>query len=138
LGTIFDEKRLIKIVTSKRFRFLRLKEKDIKKANSWFTKHGPKTVLFGRFIPVIRSLISIPAGMNRMNMKSFLTLTIIGSTIWNTVLVLIGRKVGHEWPKIVAAMDKFSHLVLGIIIVLIVIVIVVFYTVRIRKEKLND
>lgn len=117
IGRFLDAQRLEKIVT-KWGRYLRLTVEDVQKANQWFQKHGVWTVFFCRFIPLIRSLISIPAGMSRMPLGIFLVLTTAGSLIWNLVLINIGAKVGSSWTTIVAYMDMYSHVVYaGIVLV---------------------
>ncbi len=74
---------------------LRVKVTDIHRADRWFDKYGYWTVLFCRMIPLVRSLISIPAGgMTRMNFPLFLIFTTVGTVIWNTFLVTLGAKVG--------------------------------------------
>src|SRR5690606_28958996 len=90
---------------------LRLKPEDIRKADAWFDKYGPWAVFFGRLVPLIRSLISIPAGMAGMRFAPFLLLTVIGSAIWNAVLVSVGAAVGASWEKIVHYMDIYSNFV---------------------------
>jgi len=71
--------------------------KDVGKANAWFTKYGTWSVLIGRVIPVVRSLISIPAGFNRMSFLQFSGWTLLGSAIWNTILVSAGYLLGDQW-----------------------------------------
>ena len=85
---------------------------DAKDLDKWFDEKGNKTVLFCRFIPVVRSLISIPAGMSEMKLPKFLVLTTIGSLIWNTVLVIIGASLGENWEKLVLVMDEYSTIAL--------------------------
>ncbi|MBP1913488.1 DedA family protein [Lederbergia galactosidilytica] len=102
---------------------LRLKKEDIQRAEIWFQKHGSKTVFFCRFIPLIRSLISIPAGMARMPFIPFFLLTALGTLIWNMVLVSIGAAVGESWTKIVEIMDVYSYIVyIGLAILLIIVI----------------
>ena len=76
--------------------------KDVSKANDWFTKYGTWSVLIGRVIPVVRSLISIPAGFNRMNFLHFTGWTLLGSAVWNTILVSAGYLLGDQWCSIQA------------------------------------
>ena len=78
---------------------LRLNDKDIHKADAWFDKYGVWTVFFGSLVPLVRSLISIPAGMSNMNFGLFLLLTTIGTLIWNTALVSVGAAVGDNWDR---------------------------------------
>lgn len=91
-------------------RFLRLKKEDIRRADAWFDKYGYWTVLFCRMIPLIRSLISIPAGISKMKFGLFLLYTTIGTLIWNIVLVSVGAAVGGSWEKIVGFMDVYSNI----------------------------
>lgn len=89
---------------------------DVDKADTWFTKHGPKAVFFGRFVPGVRSLISIPAGIDRMRMTSFLFYTTAGSLIWNTIFVWIGYQLGDRYHLVEEYMDPISKAVYALII----------------------
>ena len=89
---------------------------DVDKADAWFTKHGPKAVFFGRFVPGIRSLISIPAGIDRMRLTSFLFYTTAGSLIWNTLFVWIGYQLGDRYHLVEEYMDPISKVVYVLII----------------------
>lgn len=123
IGLLLDVERLVKIV-DKYGRILRLTRNDVYKADSWFDHYGFWTVFFGRFVPVIRSLISIPAGMSNMKFWLFLLLTTLGTLIWNTVLVHIGAALGDNWTKIVEVMDVYSNIayvVIGVSFLLFVI-----------------
>lgn len=100
--------------------FISVKSNDLGKTSNWFNKYGTKSVLLGRFIPIIRSLISIPAGINKMNFKLFLFYTLIGSFIWNLVLVTVGSLLGSNWHVFAAFLSKYSKVVIiGIIIILL-------------------
>ena len=110
IGKILNKDRLKKIVAGKIGKVLRLKVNDIEKAVCWFDTKGNKTVFFCRFIPVVRSLISIPAGMSEMSMSKFLLYTFAGSSIWNTVLLLIGNRVGNNWKDILYIMNMIRVL----------------------------
>ena len=135
IGKIFNKDRLKRIVSGKLGKILRLKEKDIDMADEWFDNKGNITVFFCRFIPIVRSLISIPAGMSEMPMIKFLVYTIFGSAIWNTVLIVIGNRVGDNWESILDIFDKYSHFVLIILIILFVLFIVWFYKFRKSNKK---
>lgn len=130
IGTLLDIKTLEKIV-ERWGHFLRLTKKDVHKADEWFSKYGVWTVFFCRLIPLIRSLISIPAGMARMNFWIFLLFTTLGSLIWNTILVLVGASVGASWEKIVEYMDVYSSIIYGILAIGLVVFIILF----IKKRK---
>lgn len=135
VGKILNKERLKKIVSGKVGKMLRLKASDIEKADRWFDTKGNKTVFFCRFIPVVRSLISIPAGMSEMAMTKFLLYTTVGSAIWNTVLLVIGNRVGKNWKDILEIMDQYSHVVLILLIILFVAFLVYFFYFRTQKKK---
>ena len=134
IGKILNKERLKKIITSKPGKLLRLKPEDIDKADEWFDTKGNKTVFFCRFIPVIRSLISIPAGMSEMPMKKFLVYTTLGSLIWNAALTIAGSIVGENWTSILEIMDNYSHIIVVLLAIIFVIAIIVFYSKR-RKNN---
>lgn len=92
-------------------KILRLSRKDFHKADAWFGRHGVRTVFFCRLVPLIRSLISIPAGMARMKFPLFLLLTTAGTLVWNTILVNAGAWVGASWESVAGFMDTFSNVV---------------------------
>lgn len=135
IGKIFNKERLKKIISGKIGKILRLKNSDIDKADRWFDTKGNKTVFFCRFIPIVRSLISIPAGMSEMPIIKFLIYTIFGSLIWNTVLIITGKMVGNNWTKILTIFDTYSHIVLIIFIIIFIILITIFYKKR-KKNKI--
>ena len=123
IGTFIDVSRLEKIVD--RFgNVLRIKKEDIHRADQWFAQYGYWTVLFCRVVPIVRSLISIPAGMSKMTFWLFLLFTMIGTIVWNVILVCFGAILGESWQDILQFMDYYSliiylHIGLGAIILLI-------------------
>ena len=133
LGKLLNKNRLKKIVNGKVGKILRLKAADIDKADDWFDTKGNKTVFFCRFIPIVRSLISIPAGMSEMAMGKFLLYTIAGSIIWNAVLIFVGSQVGENWPMIVDIFNRYSHIVVNLLVILFFIFFVWFYNKKKRK-----
>lgn len=135
LGKIVRKDRLKRIVSGKAGRILRIRPEDIENAAGKFYLNGQRTVLFCRFIPIIRSLISIPAGMAEMNMPVFLLYTTIGSAIWNTVLVLLGRGVGANWEGIVAIFQEYSRLTGILLILALAVGIFLFYQKRRGKTE---
>ncbi|TYV61551.1 DedA family protein [Listeria monocytogenes] len=128
----FGKERLTKIVL-KYGRILRLKEADIERAESFFLKYGSWAVFLCRMIPLIRSLISIPAGMTKMKMSRFLILTTAGSLLWNTVLIGLGAMLGESWSEIVVFMDSFSTIIYSIIAILVVVGLGFFFRARFKK-----
>lgn len=144
IGRILNEERIDKIVDSKLGKILGLKKDDIHKAFSWFESKGKFAVFFGRFIPIVRSLVSVPAGMSKMPMVPFLVLTTIGSIIWNSVLISLGHIAGASWNRIAEYIGGYSDLVLGGFIVIFVIGLIAFYAKKngivkiIRYNKNNE
>ena len=135
IGKILNKERLKKIVRGKTGKILRLKEADIDKADNWFDTKGNKTVFFCRFVPILRSLISIPAGMSEMEMPKFLLYTTIGSSIWNSILTIIGSMVGENWKSIVEIFDKYSHITLIVLIILFIIFIFLYIK---KRQKIEE
>ncbi|MFC5802286.1 DedA family protein [Streptomyces formicae] len=86
---------------------------DIERTEAWFARHGTKAVLFGRMIPVFRSLISVPAGIERMPLPVFLALTTLGSAVWNTVFVLAGYALGDNWQEVTGYVEAYSKVVVA-------------------------
>jgi membrane protein DedA with SNARE-associated domain len=131
IGRLLDVERLERIV-EKWGHLLRVRKEDIRKADAWFDKYGYATVLVCRVIPLIRSLISIPAGMAKMNFLLFLFFTTIGTLVWNTVLVTIGAAVGENWGTIVHYMDLYSNFVYALIAMAVIAVAILWFR---RKKK---
>ena len=138
IGKILNKERLIKIVNSKYGKILRVKTKDIESADKWFDKRGGKTVFFCRFIPVVRSLISIPAGMSEMPLVKFVLYTITGSAIWNTALVYVGAFAGDKKDYILQLLDKASTIILILLIIAFIVFIYIFYKKRNNKKIIEE
>lgn len=119
LGSLFDEERLVAF-TKKYGKYLFVKPDDILASSRWFDKHGKKAIFFGRMVPSIRSLISIPAGMNKMPIPSFIVLTALGSSIWITVLTLAGYHFGNNYEIIETMLAPYSRIFLILAVVIIV------------------
>lgn len=143
LGRFLNEEKIDKIVSGKLGKILGLKIKNIHKAFAWFDNKGKYAVFIGRFVPIVRSLVSIPAGMAKMAMVPFLVLTTIGSLIWNTVLIILGKIAGASWSKIAEYVGGYSDIFLGIFIFIAFIGILAFYIkksgiikiIRFKKNK---
>jgi membrane protein DedA with SNARE-associated domain len=89
-----------------------VKVEDVDKAEEWFNRHGPKAVLIGRLVPVVRSLISVPAGVERMTVPLFLALTALGSAVWNTALIVAGYALGEKWHVVESSVGVLQWVVL--------------------------
>lgn len=115
LGRLLGHARLVAIAR----RMPLVRASDIDKTTAWFAKHGWKTVLFGRFLPIFRSLISIPAGIEKMPVLLFLGLTTVGSAVWNTIFILIGFTLGMNYHVIEPYMDWLQWIVIGAVLLAI-------------------
>ncbi|SCL64932.1 DedA family protein [Micromonospora peucetia] len=92
---------------------------DLEKADRWFERHGRWAVLFGRMMPVVRSLISVPAGANRMPLPEFIAFTTLGSGIWNALFVGLGYALGSRWQQIEQYSKWFDYGIIAIFVVTI-------------------
>lgn len=135
IGKILKTERLKRIVSGRVGKVLRLKPADIDRADKWFDEKGNVTVFICRCVPLLRSLISIPAGMSEMPMGKFILYTVVGSAIWNTILVTIGHNLGNNWESILGFFDNFSHLVVAICVVIAVVVLVWWFGFYRRGKK---
>lgn len=97
---------------------------DVDRTDAWFARHGAKSVFFGRMVPVFRSLISIPAGITRMNLALFAALTFAGSAIWNTILVIAGYLLGENWNAIGPIAGISQWIVVGAVVVVIAVFVI--------------
>lgn len=109
---------------------------DVDKVEAWFARHGYKAVFFGRMIPLFRSLISIPAGIERMPLGKFLSLTTAGSLIWNSIFVFAGYLLGESWHLVERYADTFQKLVIVAVVVAVAYFVLsrVLKVVRARKS----
>ncbi|WP_080791654.1 DedA family protein [Corynebacterium pacaense] len=107
---------------------------DVDKALAWFERYGPWSIFFGRLVPGVRSLISIPAGVHRMNLFRFSILTLIGSGLWNAVLLGLGMWLGSGYHLVAEYVDKYSVVVYALL-VLAVFVVVVRLVIRSRRRR---
>jgi membrane protein DedA with SNARE-associated domain len=108
-----------------------MKVSDFDRSEAWFTKHGAKAVFLGRMVPLFRSVISLPAGIERMNVTKFLLLTTAGSLIWNTIFVTAGYVLGVNWNLVHDYADIFQK----IVIAAVAIAITLFIVVRLRNRS---
>ncbi|WP_141819708.1 DedA family protein [Ornithinimicrobium humiphilum] len=104
---------------------------DLDKTEAWFERHGTKAIFFGRMIPIFRSLISIPAGIERMPLPIFVGLTTAGSLIWNSLFVVAGYQLGENWHVVEQYADVFQKIVL----VAVVLFVGWFVVSRVRRMQ---
>ncbi len=112
----------LNLLNFKIFKLCGLKKEDTEKSMKHFQKNGYKSIFFGRFIPIIRSFISIPAGLSKMDIRLFLLLTWIGSFIWNTIFVIAGFILQDNWDTLANFFDKYSFFIFLIAIILYIII----------------
>jgi len=113
-------------------KYVLLKKSHLELTETYFLKYGDRSIFIGRILPAVRTYISLPAGLARMNMRKFIVYTLIGSIIWNSALTYIGIQLSQNWKTILQYSDY-----LDIAVVIGVIVAIVLF-VRSRKSKSSD
>ncbi|MGW0518266.1 DedA family protein [Crossiella sp. NPDC003009] len=108
-----------------------VKVADLDRTEAWFARHGYKAVFFGRMIPIFRSLVSVPAGIERMRLGAFLLFTALGSLIWNTVFVLAGYYLGENWTLV----ETYAGVLSKGVLVVVGVAVLVFVVSRLRRSK---
>ncbi|WP_394587140.1 DedA family protein [Curtobacterium sp. SGAir0471] len=127
LGAVIGFERTVRLLG----RLPLVDEDDFRKAADWFHRHGRSAVFFGRFVPIVRSLISLPAGADRMHLVPFSVFTIIASGIWNSALVLLGAAFGTQYDKV----EQYTEWIDRVLYVAIAVVVVTFVVRRIRRVR---
>lgn len=120
LGAVFGRQRLLRVAD----RLPLISIDDVQRAERWFARRGGQAVLIGRFVPVVRSLISIPAGVERMPLLKFTLYTTIGSALWNSLFVLLGYALGSRWQQIGAYSSYINNAAIGLIGLALVVIVV--------------
>ena len=110
-------------------KFVGIKQKDVDVAFRWFDKYGTFVIFFGRLIPLIRSLVSIPAGLAKMSLARFSLLTAAGSGIWNALWIYIGIQLEDRWREAESWAKYFDYAVYA----LVVLMVIIFITRMIRR-----
>lgn len=104
---------------------------DLNRAEAWFARHGGKAVLIGRCVPIVRSLVSIPAGLERMPLSRFVLYTAIGSAVWNSALIVAGYVLGAQWEDVGRYSDYINYAVYAVI----AFVVIRFVVTRLRRRR---
>jgi membrane protein DedA with SNARE-associated domain len=107
---------------------------DVDRSEEWFARHGAKAVFFGRMLPVFRSFISVPAGVERMPLPSFVLLTTLGSLVWNTAFIVAGYLLGENWHVV----GRYAGWLQWVVVAAAVVAVGWFVTARLRKIKSRD
>ncbi|RJF73767.1 DedA family protein [Deinococcus cavernae] len=114
IGKLFGEERIIRWA-DRYGAWLTLDGDEIRKADDWFDRHGNKAVLFGRLVPGIRSLLSLPAGISEMPLPKFLIYSTIGSGVWASALAYAGYALGENYEDVAHIVDPASKIILALV-----------------------
>jgi len=112
-------------------RYLLLNQEHLEWTERWFDRHGSWTIFVSRFIPVVRHLISIPAGLGRMRIMPFCVYTLVGATIWNSFLLWLGYKLRQNWMLV----QQYSHELDMVVAVGLVAAVIWFAAVHFRRAR---
>ncbi|MGI0087532.1 MAG: DedA family protein [Nitrosotalea sp.] len=115
-------------------KYVLLKKSHLELAESYFKKYGDRSTFISRLLPAIRTYVSLPAGVAKMNLKKFAVFTLIGSIIWNTALTYIGIKLGEEWNNIRKYSDYFD----AIVVIVVIVAIIAYWRKRKSTQPVND
>lgn len=105
-------------------KWLALSGRDVDKASEWYERHGSKTVLFGRLVPGVRSLVSIPAGVAGMNLPKFLGYTAVGAGLWSALLAYLGQLLGQNYEAVERYLGPVAFVVIGGLVVFGIVAVV--------------
>jgi membrane protein DedA with SNARE-associated domain len=115
-------------------KYVLLKKSHLELAESYFKKYGDRSTFISRLLPVIRTYVSLPAGVAKMNLKKFVVYTLVGSIIWNTALTYVGIKLGEEWNNI----RRYSHYLDAVVVIVVIVVIIAYWEKRKTTQQVND
>ncbi|MEB6255473.1 DedA family protein [Mammaliicoccus sciuri] len=135
IGALIGEERLYKFI-HKRCKYIGIKTQDLDKTIQWLDKYGHWAIFLGRFIPIVRTLISLPAGITKMNLPVFILLTAIGTGMWNIFLIMLGKMLGNHWHQILVYVGMYSKVFIVIIAIAVLYVLYLWYK-RIKETRVN-
>ncbi len=127
LGRAYGEERTITLLS----KIPLMEREDFEKSTRWFRAHGRRSIFFGRLIPGVRSLISLPAGSTRMPIITFSVFTLAGTALWNALLIGLGAALGSQYELI----DRYSSILDAIIIGLVLVGIVLLLVRRVKRRR---
>ena len=133
LGRVLPQRKIAQFVM-KHQKIFRLKESDLKRSSDWMTKRGVSAVFVCRFVPVVRSLISIPAGAAHLRLWKFLVYSTLGTAIWNTILICLGAFAGNNWQRITGYLNTYSY-VIGIAVSFVLTFLIIRRVMRKKTRK---
>lgn len=133
VGTLLSKRRIKESFVEGKMNKLGFRQRDLNRATQLFNKHGTKLVFFGRLLPIVRSLISVPAGIVKMNKTKFFIYTFFGSLIKNFISIYLGYIAGSNWESINKYLDIYKDFIVGIFVIGIFI-----YIYYLNKRKKNE
>lgn len=137
LGRLMSADRF-RLFLGKYGRWLAFEPKDMDRTNAWFDKHGGKATFFGRLVPTVRTLISVPAGMAHMNLGWFFFYSAIGTTIWTTFLAGAGYLLESQYEDVSVWLDPFTYVVVVLIVIIYIYRFVTITRNRSREQKIEE
>jgi membrane protein DedA with SNARE-associated domain len=130
LGKWFDEGR-VRFLLQRYGKWFLLSENDLDVALTWFNRYGEYVVFFGRMVPIVRSLISVPAGLAGMHLGRFAFYTALGTALWSFLLAYAGRLLGSRWKFVAQIIDRYQ----SVVILLVVVAALVFIYMRWQQYR---
>ncbi|MBA2529988.1 MAG: DedA family protein [Euzebyales bacterium] len=124
-----------RVVLLRHGHLFRLSERDLDRADEWFDRHGGKVVFFARMVPLVRSVVSVPAGTSQMPVGRFLVLTAAGSGVWNALLIGFGVALGENYVRVAGVVAAGSNVVVGVLAVTAVTAVAWWYRSRSRRRR---
>jgi membrane protein DedA with SNARE-associated domain len=131
---LWADERIVRAFIRRYGRYMLISEADLNTALAYFSRHGEAVIFFGRLIPLVRSLISIPAGMQRMPLGKFLLYTSLGTALWSAILAYAGLFLGRNWETVVEVISQYQKVTLA----LIGLAVLAFIYVRVIKPRLQS
>jgi membrane protein DedA with SNARE-associated domain len=114
-------------------RYLLIRPHEIDRAHAWFERHGEAVVLYGRLVPLVRSFVSLPAGVAAMRLGRFTIYTVIGSLVWCVALASLGHAFGDRWTEVEHVLQPFGWLMAGVAVVALAVFVSRRWT-QVRRE----
>ncbi len=139
LGRLLSRERIKKLFSGRFGKTVHLNPDDVLKAESWFKRYEYRAVLICRCIPIVRSLISIPAGMAKMKPFPFFALTVLGTAVWNTALVFVGVFAGSAWEQSLKYIGWYSSAAIALVLLACAYILYLYIKKKfLNKEKIRD
>lgn len=116
----FVGSRNIRSFLEKYGKYLMVSTNDLDAAEQWFNRHGEHAVLIARVVPLVRSIVSIPAGFIKMPLAQFILYSTIGITVWTLLLTVVGVVLGENWEKVGPVLKNLDYGIVGVLLVIMV------------------